>query len=172
MKITLHTERLSNTDALILRALADALERSETFPAQEVQPQPAVGDNTGSEVACSHQADLAEDSVELPPMAQLPEAPSPSLEPELDEPKPRRGRPPKLEQPVVEQITIPVPLPLPEPPIVLETEVTLDEVKDRLKSYVAKNGLSEGILLLKEFGCARISELDRAQYPQFIERCG
>ena len=168
MKITLHTDTLSRTDILVLRALADALSAVAAIPAQEVQPQPAVGDNTGSEVACSHQADLAEGSVELPPLAQLPEAPSPTKEPEIEEPQPRKRGRPKLEQPASPE---PV-LELPEPPIVLEAEVTLDDVKNKLKGYVAKNGLAEGIALLKEFGCQRISELDRAQYPQFIERCG
>ena len=163
MKITLHTDTLSRTDILVLRALADALSAVAAIPAQEVQPQPAVGDNTGSEVACSHQADLAEGSVELQPLAQLPEAPSPA-----EEPQPRKRGRPKLEQ-----LATPEPvLELPEPPIVLEAEVTLDDVKNQLKGYVAKNGLAEGIALLKEFGCQRISELDRAQYPQFIERCG
>ena len=48
---------------------------------------------------------------------------------------------------------------------------TLDDVRAALQGFVGKNGMPAGLELLKEFECARISELSTDQYAAFLARC-
>mgnify|MGYP003350066597 CR=1 FL=1 len=48
---------------------------------------------------------------------------------------------------------------------------TLDDVRAALQAFVGQNGMPAGLELLKEFDCARISELSADQYAAFMARC-
>lgn len=110
--------------------------------------------------------------------------------------KPKRGRKPKAENPVVvktgdewvgaakavEELDAEVQAEAeaaeePEVPAPVEqtqadpATFTIDEVRAALQQFTASKGVPAGIELLKKFGAGRISELAEGDYASFVAEC-
>lgn len=132
--------------------------------------QPAVAQNTGTSASgVSHLSPEGSGVSEQGAADAAPAAPE----------KPKRGRKPKVEHPVVETTEQaweePAPEPEPEVPVVQETAdpatFTIDEVRAALQQFTAAKGVPAGIELLKKFGAGRISELAEGDYASFVAEC-
>ena len=168
MQITFDTTNPS--DLRLLERFLNTLESAPT--------QPEVVQNTGT----------AASAVSLPFGAEGSGVSAPVVEQSTPAaPEKKRGRPAKEKaEPVVEVSVVDKAVdepaieaasePAAEVSIVNDiventTPATLDDVRAALQGFVGKNGMPAGLELLKEFECARISELSTDQYAAFLARC-
>lgn len=123
--------------------------------------EPAMAKNTGTatSVLTSTEGDGGDNAGEANDALHLADAsPAPETAPK------RRGRKPKAEA-------------APEPETdeaddAGENPPTVDDVRAALQDYTVAHGIPAGTALLKEFGAARISELNEGDYHAFVKRCG
>jgi len=159
MQITFDTTNPS--DLRLLERFLNTLESAPT--------QPEVVQNTGTAASAVSLPFGAEGSgVSAPAVGQSTPA----------APEKKRGRPAKekaeavVDEPAVEAASEPVVEVIAVDNVVENTTpATLDDVRAALQGFVGKNGMPAGLELLKEFECARISELSTDQYAAFMARC-
>lgn len=182
MHITFHTEHLTQHDAQILRAIASAFD----FPAAAVspQPQPEVGDNTGTSstgITLSPGADGVSEPVGSDAPGSAPEITAFET--------PKRTRKPKQETAAAPADPTPAPAAAAAttesgasvdtassassaaPQADTATKLTLDDVRAKLQAFTGAKGIDAGLALLGEFKAGRISELKAEDYPAFVAKC-
>lgn len=163
MQITFDTSNPS--DLKILERLLNTIDAAPT--------QPEVVENTGTVASAVSSPRGSEGNGVSAPVAEQ-SAPA--------APEKKRGRPAKekveavaetvVGEHVVESASEPV-----AEVIAVESvadnavPATLDDVRAALQAFVGQNGMPAGLELLKEFDCARISELSADQYAAFMARC-
>jgi len=164
------------------RAAADFLIAwSKLHPEQTApeQPQPAVGENTGSV------APVSDSPMGEPAGQETTGSAAPNVEPVGAVKRTRRT---KAEMEAAraaeagEQGNVGATSGSEAPPVATSAATaesptadvkapTLDDVRAALQRYTAANSMPQGIALLKNYGASRISELDIDQYALFIAEC-
>ncbi len=158
------------THVALMTRIEDGI-KVETAPAPETDHTPLFAH---AEVSAQHQAIAipvtmaTPDPVVAPVVEEKASAPEPEVFATGDEPTKviRRGRPKKV---TVEEVPIPTLTPTESSKV-----FSVPELRDHLKNYTARHTVQDGIELLKDFGCNRVSEI--AAIPQweqtiFVDRC-
>lgn len=186
MHISLNTDHLNDIDQQVIHALSRALSAPQIIPAQSQpasgpagQPQPQVGDNSGTSASGSLPSEGAGVSGEAA-QANGAASPAPVIE------KAKRGPKPKAKEDAAAQVGEPAPSPAPasaQPSNEIspgsspsatpaaDPALTLDDVRAKLQAFTAVKGIEAGIELLKTFDAGRISELPAARYAEFAGKC-
>lgn len=175
--ITLDTDLLNQHDVNILHAVAGFY---ESHAAANPQPQPEVGDNTGTSstgiILSPGAAGVSE------PAGSDAAGSAPDTNPAAEAPA-RRGRKPKetAAAPVgesapaaAEQATsapAPTAAPVAAQAAADAKPLTIDDVRAKLQAFTGAKGIDAGLALLGEFKAGRISELKAEDYPAFVAKC-
>ena len=89
----------------------------------------------------------------------------------------RRGRPKKVTvDPTSAPTSVQAPVPVPEsvPAGTAASAPTVAELRDHLKTFTSRHTVQDGIELLKDFGCTRVSEIvniPQGEQITFVDRC-
>lgn len=189
INISLDTDNLTLADADFLSILAGAIRGA--FGTQ--QPQPEVGDNTGTSstgLILSPGAVGVSEGVDAAAAAPA-SAPEKTAEPEKRKP----GRPKKEVAPAqagepqvagansaetqtgssagcgaADTTATATTASRTDAPAQTVT-LTLDDVRAKLQAFTGANGIDAGLALLQEFGAGRVSELKTEHYTAFTSKC-
>lgn len=157
MNITFNPYSLHPTE---LRLVADYL---VAVAAKFEQPQPAVGQNTGS-VAPAPDLQVGE------PAGEETTGSTASTAEPVAAVKATRTRKSK-DIVALTGAQLAAQAEAEKQPAAADPVYTMDDVRAALQRYTATNSMAEGIALLKSYGAPRISELDAGQYGLFIAEC-
>lgn len=147
------------------RLVGTILEISSTYPVSDPEyvAKPVVAKNAGSAASfmTSDEGDAGEKTGEVIAANSLSDA-SPVSE---TAPK-KRGRKAKAE------VEAEAPAEPADEATDNDNPPSVDDVRAALQDYTVAHGIPAGTALLKEFGAARISELNEGDYHAFVKRCG